>query len=488
MTLVNLDKLLISRIESTQKESLLELPLTDLGNARRFINLFKDIVRYSHKQETWLYWDGNRWAYDHEERILLLASTIPQKVREMAIKIKDEQKQKSITKFANETENLQKLKAMVNSARFQREVLIDIEQLDKDPYLFNVKNGTINLRTGQLQPHNKEDLISKQSFVKYDPTANCNNWLQFINKCMGGNQELIDYLQRVVGYIMTGDTSEQKFFFLHGAGRNGKSTFVEILNAIMDEYATTTPMNTFIKQQNEGINNDIAGLKGSRLVTAQETEKGKQLSETKLKMLTGGDTIKARFLHKEYFEYTPNFKILISGNHKPKVKETTTAIWDRMRLIPFTVKIEDNERDPYLKEKLLLESSGILNWMIEGCRKWISGKLSCPSIVIQSTNEYRTEMDVVQRFLEECFIFNKLAKVSFKTIYDVYSYWSEVNGDSEMSRKSLGSNLKERGYTPRSINGQRYYEGIQLNEAVYQNLVSSYYLIRTPATKHRDIY
>jgi len=335
-----------------------------------------------------------------------------------------------------------------------------------DIYLFNVANGTLNLKTGELQPHDKQDLISKKSHIKFDPDAKCEEWDKFLHKVMGEDQELIKYLRRILGYLLTGDTSEQKFFFLYGGGRNGKSTFLEVIGYIIGEYADTTPMNTFMQQKNEGISNDIAGLKGSRFVSAQETEKGRAFAESKIKQLTGGDTIKARFLHREFFEYTPQFKIFIAGNHKPTINETKEAIWNRIRPIPFTVRIEDHERDTHLKEKLIAEAPGILNWMLEGCLNWLENGLQCPSSVTSATQEYREEMDVVQRFLNDCFSINPLAKVSFKEIYAKFKIWAHDNGENEMSGKALGGSLIEREFVPRGIGGQRFYVGLSLRKDV----------------------
>ncbi|MDF2064968.1 phage/plasmid primase, P4 family [Bacillus sp. Cr_A10] len=373
--------------------------LNDLGNAKRLVDEYGEEIKYSHRQASWLIWDGSRWAYDQQEQILLLAQNIPGNIRRDASKIEDDNERKKMYNFATSSENIGRLKDMVKTARFQTPTRVDMDELDKDIYLFNVANGTLNLKAGKLQPHNKKDLITKKSPIIYVPDAKCEEWNKFLHKVMGGDQELIKYLQRILGYALTGDTSEQKFFFLYGGGRNGKSTFLEVVGYIIGEYADTTPMSTFIQQQNEGVSNDIAALKGSRFVSAQETEIGRVFAESKIKQLTGGDTIKARFLHKEYFEFTPQFKIFLAGNHKPIINETKEAIWNRIRLIPFTVRIEDHERDPRLKEKLMAEASGILNWMLEGCEEWKENGLQCPSGVTSATEEYREEMDGVQRFL-----------------------------------------------------------------------------------------
>ncbi|KIL42905.1 DNA primase family protein [Jeotgalibacillus campisalis] len=473
--LVNSVRTTYENIEHHQKT----YSLTDLGNAKRLIDQYGDKIKYSHKQESWLLWDGSRWAYDFQERVLLFAQTISNEIRKDAMNIDDEKKQKAMFKFANDTENLARLKAMVNTARFQSEIVVDMDQLDKDPYLFNLSNGTFNLRTGRLQEHKKTDLISKKSNVNFDPSTKCEVWDKFLNKIMGEDRSMIDYLKRIIGYSLTGDTSEQKFFFLYGGGRNGKSTFLEVINHIIGEYADTTPMNTFIQQKQEGISNDIAGLKGSRFVTAQETEKGRQFAESKIKQLTGGGKIKARFLHKEFFEYNPQFKIVIAGNHKPIVKETKEAIWNRIRLIPFAIRIEDHERDPHLKEKLISEASGILNWIIEGCADWLENGLQCPTSVTSATENYREDMDVVKKFLDDCITFNPLAKEAFKNIHATYNAWAQENGEYEMSSKALGGNLKERGFKAKTIVGQRHYEGLTVRNDVYQSLMNSQHNNRT---------
>jgi putative DNA primase/helicase len=267
-----------------------------------------------------------------------------------------------------------------------------------------------------------------------------------------------------VGYSLTGDTREQVLFLLHGSGANGKSTFLEVIQALLGEYALQTPAETLVQKQGEGIPNDVARLKGARFVAASETEEGKRLAEGMVKKMTGGDVLTARFLHQEYFEFKPEFKLFLATNHKPLIRGTDHAIWRRIRLIPFQVQIPDAEKDKALPEKLKAERSGILTWALEGCRSWQQEGLSTPAEVLQATEAYRDEMDILKDFLESCCIEKAEAEAKVSDLYAAYVAWCEANGERPLTQRAFGMKLSERGLGQRRTKVARYWVGIGLVE------------------------
>jgi putative DNA primase/helicase len=265
---------------------------------------------------------------------------------------------------------------------------------------------------------------------------------------MDGQAALITFLQRAVGYALTGDTSEHVLFLLHGTGRNGKSTFLETLHALLGDYAKQADFATFLARKHDTVRNDLAELQGARFVAAVEVEEGRRLAENLVKQLTGGDRIKARFLYQEYFEYVPQFKVFLACNHKPVIRGTDLAIWERIRLIPFTVTIPKAERDTHLLTKLLQELPGILAWAVQGCLAWQQHGLGEPQAVVQATGAYRAEMDLLGSFLEDTVVLGTHHQVTSKDLYTAYCTWCETNGETPMSKKALGSRLLERGCAP----------------------------------------
>jgi len=340
------------------------------------------------------------------------------------------------------------------------------DELDNNIWLFNCRNGTINLKTGKLQKHNPDDLITKCAPVIYDPTAECPLWLQFLNDVMLGRKDLVQFLQRMAGYMLTGDTSEQCFFIFYGTGENGKGTLVNtICDHVLGEDYTKTAMaeSLMAKRYGGGIPNDLAALKGARLVRAAETQSNKRLSESIVKQLTGGDKITCRFLQGEFFEYLPQFKIIIHTNHKPAIRDTDHGIWRRVRLIPWDWKVPPERKNPRLMEDLEKEASGILNWMLHGCQEWQNTGLEPPEEVTKATEVYRNDMDSLADFLDEYFVRDTNMSIDFKTIKEKYTEWCEANKEREVSSRMLGMMLQERGFEPfRGIGNKkvRMYRGL----------------------------
>jgi putative DNA primase/helicase len=332
------------------------------------------------------------------------------------------------------------------------------DELDRDPWLLTVENGTIDLRTGVLRPHDRADLITKLAPVAFDPAASCPRWLDFLDAVFAGDAALIDFVQRAIGSSLTGITRDRAVFVLFGGGRNGKTTLLEVLRAVLGpEFAVRVPTETLLARRGDGgVPNDVARLRGARFVTAAEAEEGRRLDESKVKELTGGDTLTARFMRSEWFEFLPRFKLWVCTNHKPVIRGTDRAIWDRIRLIPFGVRFWDPAQgetgppelraDPFLREALMAEIPGILAWAVRGCVDWQRSGLGAPEAVRGATEGYRSEMDTVGRFIADICLVNGGCRATAKDLYGSYVAWCEENGEKPMTQKAMGLRLAERGF------------------------------------------
>lgn len=440
------------------------LNLTDLGNAERLIQQQGQDLLYCQAWKSWLVWDGTRWKKDDsgevERRAKLTVRAIPGEMEAVvSYKLKEE-----IAKHAIRSEAAQRIEAMIRLARFDSSVVVKPDEFDADAYLLNCQNGVIDLRTGQIMEHQRDHRHLKQAQAIHDPAATAPTWEAFLNKIMGGNPNLIGFIQRAVGYSLLGSAEKQVAFFLHGKGSNGKSTFLELLRFLLGDYALNTPTSTLMrKKDSSGINNDVARLMGARLVTAIETDENQHLSEATIKSLTGNDTITARYLYAENFDFKPVCKIWLACNHKPIITGTDIGIWRRIRLIPFTVTIPDSEKDPYLSLKLQAELSGILNWALEGCLQFLEQGLGEPAEVMEAGNKYRTEMDSIATFIEDCCIKHDSAVASANALYMAYQKYTTENGDFPVAPKKFGVQLADMGFVShRGTNGTRIWRKIGL--------------------------
>jgi putative DNA primase/helicase len=334
---------------------------------------------------------------------------------------------------------------------------------DRDIWLFNTECGTVDLRTGKISPHRPEDYITKMAPVA--PGGAAPTWLAFLDRVTDHNQELIDYLQRVVGYCITGSTAEHALFFAYGTGANGKSTFLNAVAAALGNYHRTAPIETFTQSNTERHPTDIAGLRGARLVTATETEEGRRWAESRIKTLTGGDPVSARFMRQDFFEYVPQFKLFFAGNHKPGLRSVDEAIRRRFNLIPFTVTIPKNERDKKLGDKLQKELPGILAWIIEGTAAWRRFGLCPPRIVTEATTSYLEAEDATAAWLEECCERAEWFTTS-SCLFRSWSVWAKNNGEHEGSIKRLVAALEARDFTPARTMHGRGFTGIKLKSGL----------------------
>jgi putative DNA primase/helicase len=440
-----------------------EFKLTDLGNAERLIHRHGRNLRYCWLWRKWLVWNGQRWVKDDSGELYRLAKETVKNIYQEAAAAPDDETRKALAKHAMRSEAGARIKEMVDLARSDVPVMPD--ELDASPNLLNTESGTIDLRTGELREHRREDLITKIAPVSYDPEASAPAWTAFLERVLEG-VELRSFVQRAVGYSATGDTSEQCMFINHGTGANGKSTFQEAIAAALGHYAMRAPTEMLLARRAGGIPNDVARLKGSRFVAASETEEGRRLAESLIKDLTGQDTITARFMWAEFFDFTPTHKLWLSTNHKPEIRGTDMAIWRRIRLIPWTVTIPPEEQDKKLPAKLRGELAGILAWIVQGCLEWRRNGLQAPDEVREATGEYQREMDVLAGFLAECCELGPEYWDYAKDLYASYKRWCDETGERTEAQRKFGGRLGERGFK-RDRGGSRgagIWRGVRLTE------------------------
>ncbi len=439
-----------------------DFPLTDGGNAERFAVHHGEDVRHCHDWKKWLVWDSMRWAIDRRATIEFRAFQTVRAIPSEAARSPTPKRQKALRAHATASDSASSMSAMLKVARSRPELTVVADELDQDPWAFNCSNGTIDLRQGVLRPHARLDNITKAAPVAFDATAECPTWLSFLNTIMARNADLVAFLRRAVGYSLTATIGEQVLFFLHGSGQNGKSTFCRTLLELFGDYGLQAAPDLLLTKNTEAHPTGIADLFGRRLAVCQEIEKGRMLAEATVKQLTGGDIIRARRMREDFWSFRPTHKLFLAANDKPRVRGTEFAIWRRIRLIPFTVKITDEQKDPELLDKLIAERAGILRWAVEGCREWQKGGLRPPKEVVDATAAYRKEEDIVGEFIEDrCEVGDDL-QVRAADLHREYRGWCETNGHREMSAKSLGAQLVSREFRNGKDRGERTWFGLGL--------------------------
>lgn len=420
--------------------------------ALRFSQKYGDDLRYVHVWGKWMSWDHARWAGDSTLHVYDLARGV---CRAASAECGDTEKVSAL-----------RLASKVTSAAVERLAASDrrhaatADQWDKDPWLLNTPVGTVDLRTGEVREHRRSDYLTM--IAAAGPGGDCPLWRQFLDRVTAGNIELQNFLQRMIGYCLTGSTREHALFFLYGTGANGKSVFLSTISAVLRDYAKTAPASSFMACANEQHPTDLAGLRGARFVTAIETEDGARWAESKIKSLTGGDKIAARFMRQDFFEFQPTFKLVIAGNHKPSLRSVDEAIRRRLNLVPFTVAIPEDERDPLLTEKLRAEFSGILQWAIQGCLDWQRAGLNAPGVVRSATDDYLGEEDAVGRWLQERCLVNPNAWASSASLFADWKLWSEKNSEKSGSQKHFSRQLQARGFRLERTKTARGFLGLAL--------------------------
>ena len=443
---------------------------TDTGNAHRLYDKFGNIIRYSYNRKKWYFWDDRKWVLDEVGMIKTMADQVCEDLHKEALLEQDEELRKVASKFAYKTESHNNKEAMIKECQHLFNIPASPDDFDTRKDYLNCFNGVINLKNGELIPHDSSLMMTKICYAEYDPQHNKPEmWLQFLDDVTNGNKELQEYIQRCVGYSISGSTEEQCVYFLYGMGNNGKSTFLDTIADLLGDYsANTQPESLMIhsKLGGTGANSDIARLKSARFVTSEEPTEGVRLNEGLIKQLTGGSKITCRFLYGDEFEYNPEFKIWIATNHKPVIRGTDLGIWRRIKLIPFEVNIPADKVDKNLKYKLRKEFPQILAWAVDGCLKWQKYGIEEPACVTEATQEYKQEMDLIAGFVEQCLIidYDSRERIMASDLFTLYSKWAKANNEWEMSSKKFFMEARKRlPETNRNSKGV-FYTSIKLSE------------------------
>lgn len=400
--------------------------------ALRFAEKHGMTLRYVAAWGRWMLWDGKCWQQDNTLQVLNFARMI---CRQAAASCNKDNHAKRIA-------SAQTVSAIERLAKTDRRIAATVEQWDTNPWLLNTPKGVVDLRTGVMRLHQAEDYITQITSVA--PDGDCPVWVEFLLKVTNGNKELIRYLQRKTGYCLTGSTKEQDIDFCYGTGGNGKGVFINTITGIIQDYACIASVETFTASSMDKHPTDLAMLRGKRLVTAQETEEGRRWAESRIKAMTGGDPITARFMRQDFFTYIPQFKLIIAGNHKPSLRNVDEAIRRRFHIVPFTVTIPAHERDKDLTEKLKTEWPGILKWAIEGAKEWYRDGLKPPLIITDATAEYLADEDMLEIWLDECCVMGKAHTSTMTDLYANWQQWCQNAGEEYGSMKRFGQNLRSK--------------------------------------------
>lgn len=484
--------------DDAEDQSLINLNFSDVGNAERLMAIYGKNIRYNPIRKSWLLWSSKHWEFDFVGKIEGLSRKVLRKLQIEGESIslegltfdeetKKEKLKESIKKYVLRSESDGKIKAMVNQAMTQSRLIIT--ETDKNDYLLNIKNGTLNLKTGLLEKHDRRNFCTKVVNVEYSPKAQCPNWTEFINKIFIGDAELINYIQKSIGYSMTGDANLQCFYILHGNGANGKGTFIKTIMRFLGDYADGLDAKSLMeKMGDEGTREEIAGLIGKRFVNVNEMKGSKSFDEGLLKSLTSGadETVKVRNLYESSFNLKPTFKLWMSTNHMPKINNDDEGIWRRVRKIPFKYKFVDGDKDVnFFENKLIPEMSGILNWAIEGCLKWQQEGEHVPDVVKASVDEYRIDSDPIQRFIaEECITANsETVRVNVPDLYKCYESWCKENKEYTLSSIKFSKKMTEKEFEKGRTNCGSYWKGIGLLDKDHQTQMTECDNIYNPFVK-----
>lgn len=454
------------RREDCERGSAIEQPtynLTDSGNAERFAHQHRLIARYSHHWGQWIIYFCGRWVIDQNGAVFRLAKATNRTLHEEAAKLSDKADREAMWKYANISESRSKIEAMVALARHAEQMKIDYREFNRDPYLLNCKNGTLDLRTGELREHRREDFLTKMLNVEYPSSAAGGQlWLKFLAEIFDGDQELIGFLRRLMGYALIGEVKEHVFPVFHGSGANGKSTFTSIITEILGEYAMTLNQEYLMESKNKRHSTEVMDLYGVRLAVAKETEEGARLNEARVKSQTGGDMMRGRRLYQESWEFPPSHLFILETNHRPYISGTDHGIWRRVKLVPFTVQIPPEKQDPYLLDKLRQIKPAILHWMVQGCLEWQRQGLAVPEKVAIATTRYRDESDLFGDFINECCERDPDKEIRASHLYAAYSQRAKDRGEFPQSMKRISERMEAMKFPRVKKNIGLVYRGITL--------------------------
>lgn len=433
----------------------------DVGNGLRLVDHFGDIIRYSYEDKTWYIYNGRYWEEDKSGEITTIAVEVADYLKKEQPVISDsEAKDKAMKawqKWIKSSHSSSGINNMISMS--QRLVPVRHGDFDKEPMYLNAQNGYVDLATGELHPHDSKMMFSKIAGCAYNPNARSKAWEDCLSLIFCHDAELIHYVQKLAGYAITGSTAEQIMAFFYGDGRNGKSVFLNALQTAAGSYARTMDAQTIMAKRgmtNNAATSDVARLEGARLVAASESNEGERLDESRIKQITGGDTIVARKLYGSEFEFKSVAKIFMATNHKPIVRGTDTGIWRRIRLIPFAHTITDDEVDKELADKLTNDAEAILNWLVQGAIMWQREGLKEPKAVSVVTDGYRESMDLVDRFISDCCEVSESSSCSASVLYRKFKEWANENGEYQYSSTKFGLEISKKFEKKRRRSGNVY--------------------------------
>ena len=439
--------------------------LNDVGNAERLIDKYGNKIRYNYERKLWLIWNGKFWKWDDGSEIMRLAQKTARSIYGEITAEDDEDTAKTKAKWASQSESNQRLCAMI--AQTEPLASITLDQLDRDEWLLNANNGTINLKTGKLQPHNPTDLITRVIDTDFVPDATSDQWVKFLNRIFDNKADLVAYIQRAMGYSITGNQGEQAIFFCHGSGWNGKSTLLGVIRKILMAYSSEVEPAAFMVDKNRGggPNEAIASLYKVNFVSSTEIEDGQKLSTSLLKRMTGGESLRCERKFEHGFNFRPQYKLWLCGNHEPEISDTTNSIWNRLKKIPFIVKISAEERVKDYDTKLVADhGAAILAWLVRGCLEWQRIGLGESSAVKEATQAYRDSQDALHDFLTECCFIKSGETLLITILHKAYIEWSESNGDKYyLGKKKFNDRMEEKGFVKVSGHGNKtVWRGLRL--------------------------
>ncbi|MBE0427910.1 MAG: hypothetical protein IBX72_14850 [Nitrospirae bacterium] len=454
----------------------IEYNKTDLGNAKRLVALIDGDARYCYPYKGWLIWNGKRWAEDKTGKIDRQAKVTIQSMYAEALNL-DQDNKKALITYALRCESAQAIKNMIELAQSELGVPVMPEEFDKNKWIFNIQNGTIDLKTGKIRPHDRNDMITKISPVTYNPDAKCPVWIEFLETIFQGNQDIIKYVQKQCGYVLSGSTREEDFSIHYGVGGNGKSKLNDQISYILGDYFIKVNVETVLDsgktQAGNAASGDVARMAGARLVVASEPDRGARLKEGMIKDLTGREQITARRLYEKEFQFYPEFKFWLVTNHKPNLKSQDGGIWRRIKLVPFEVVIPDEKIDVNLDLKLRNESSGILNWMIEGCLLWQTEGMNVPEKIKEATQDYKEDMDILGDFFRQCCEKEKSLMTPNKWLYLTYKAWCNIYDIKPLSHVVFPRAMEERGFRKaRKTEKGVIWKNVGLNRQLLETIIN----------------
>ncbi len=443
----------------------------DIYNGKAFSEMFRGTLLYCHSNKSWLQWNGNFWEWCNANEQDVFAKQAAKKIGVIAGELfgqnpTDPEAKQAISN-ARQIINNKKRADMLEAATTEHGMHIkSIAALDADPMFLGCQNGVIDLKVGTLLTPNPAMLISKCANVIFDRAAECPNWINFLNEAFLNDQNTIKYMQKALGYSLTGDVSEELVHFCSGFGRNGKTLFTNVIYTLMGDYSIVVDTDILMRSDQQSASSptpEIVRLQGKRFAVANEIEEGRRLNDKHLKILASKQAITARDMYSKPIDFMPQHKIWVTTNHNPTITDQTNGAWRRLRIIPFKYQVPLDEVDYQLEDKLLEERSGILNWLIEGCQLWLKDRLEPSDAILEAVDTYKKENDTVGIFLDECCLLDSELSVSINLLYSCYKKWCTANSYRPYSNCNLSKKLSERGVSKTRTNASRKYLGIKIN-------------------------